>query len=64
MEKYGLIPFSASDNHSGKGQRVLGGMAAETPITDERDFVSRIFAGKMRCIKYDTALGSEGVSVL
>ena len=50
-ENYGLLGFSGSDNHVGEKQKLLGGMAFETPIADERDFVNRVLAGEINIVK-------------
>ena len=42
---YGLIRFSGSDNHVGNLQINLGGMAFDTPLRDEADFITRIMGG-------------------
>lgn len=63
-EKYGLIRFSASDNHICKKLRTLGGMASQTPIKDERDFISRVLNGEMSCIRYDVENGEKGITLL
>ena len=47
-KNYGLLPFAGSDNHAGGDQKKFGGMASETPIKDEADFVSRVKSGEMR----------------
>lgn len=47
-DNYGLIRFAGTDNHVGGARNYLAGMESETPITDEKDFVSRVLAGKMR----------------
>ena len=47
-EQYGLIKFAGSDNHKGGEQMRFGGMESKTPITSERDFINRVFAGEMQ----------------
>lgn len=46
-ENYGLLEFAGSDNHTGAAQTILAGMASETPLADERDFVRRVKCGEM-----------------
>ena len=41
-EHYSLLPFAGSDNHVGEKQPKLAGLAFETPILDEADFVRRV----------------------
>ena len=48
-DRYGLIPFAGSDNHSGPAVKRLAGMETDTPILDERDFIERVKRGEMRC---------------
>ena len=50
-EHYGLLPFAGSDNHSAGAQTRLGGMATDTPITDECDFVKKVLGGKATLFK-------------
>ena len=50
-ESYGLLEFSGSDNHSGAEQKQLGGMAFDTPIADERDFIQRIIGGQGETVR-------------
>lgn len=45
-EKYELIRFAGSDNHRAYDRPRLAGLDFDTPITDEQDFVRRIFAGE------------------
>lgn len=40
--QYGLLPFAGSDNHVGKGQKRLAGIACKEPIVDEADFVNKV----------------------
>ena len=47
-DNYGLIRFGGTDNHVGAARNYLAGMESEAPITDEKDFVSRVLGGKMR----------------
>lgn len=46
-EKYCLLPFAGSDNHSAGGQSLLGGMMSDEPIVDEADFVESVKRGVM-----------------
>lgn len=45
-ESYGLLPFAGSDNHRGAAQKNFGGISFSSPLTGEKDFVSRIKAGE------------------
>ena len=45
---YDLLHFAGTDNHKAGGMRVFGGMESETPITDEQDFIRRVFSGEMK----------------
>ena len=47
---YGLPVFSGSDNHQGGKQKRLGGMQSDTPIKNERDFISRFMNGQLQLI--------------
>ena len=53
-ENYDLIEFAGSDNHRAGAQAILAGMCSETPVNDERDFVSRILDGKMKIFTFDS----------
>lgn len=46
-DSYGLLRFHGTDNHRAGKQVLYGGMASDTPITDEQDFVRRVLAGQM-----------------
>ena len=50
-DSYGLLHFAGSDNHIGGAQQRLGGMATDTPITDECDFVKKVLGGKATLFK-------------
>ena len=50
-DNYGLLPFAGSDNHSGSGQSVLGGIKTASPISDEADFIERIKRGEYDIFK-------------
>ena len=52
---YGLPSFSGSDNHNANKQKYLGGMQSDTPIRDERDFISRYMEGQLFLIREKTA---------
>ena len=43
---YSLLRFSGSDNHVGPSAKMLAGMSFDTPISTEKDFVSRILDGE------------------
>ncbi len=47
-EKYGLLPFAGTDNHSAGRRASYAGMQDETPLKDEADFVKRIKEGRMK----------------
>ena len=47
-ENYGLLRFAGSDNHSGAGQIIRGGMATETPISSVEDFIQRVASGEAK----------------
>lgn len=47
-QKYDLIEFAGSDNHTGSDKKILAGMCSETPIANEADFISRIRNGEMK----------------
>ena len=50
---YELLPFAGSDNHSADKQMHLGGMCSDTPVTDEIDFINRIYNGEMEIFSID-----------
>lgn len=52
-ESYGLLKTAGSDNHSGKGQLHLAGMASKEPLSDEHDFLRRVMSGKMELFTLD-----------
>jgi hypothetical protein len=41
-DSYGLIPFAGTDNHKGMDQPLFSGIAFDTPLKSEEDFVLRI----------------------
>lgn len=45
-ENYGLLRFAGSDNHTGKNQKILGGMATEKRIESVQDFIDMVFSGE------------------
>ena len=45
-EKYGLLKFAGSDNHTGAAVKRLGGMEFYEPVKDEKDFVKKVLAGE------------------
>lgn len=47
-DAYGLVRTAGSDNHHGARQRLLAGMEADTPLSDEADFIRRVLAGEMK----------------
>ena len=51
---YNLPDFSGSDNHNGGMQKILGGMSSDTPIRDERDFISRYYSGELKPIRRES----------
>lgn len=46
-DEYGFCKTAGSDNHIGGKQVKLAGIATETPIYDERDFINRIKSGQV-----------------
>ena len=46
-EKYELLKFAGSDNHSAGRQTHLAGMQSEKPINSEKDFISALKKGKL-----------------
>ena len=48
-EAYGLLRLAGSDNHIADRATHLGGMAFDTPLRDERDFIDRILGGQGQC---------------
>lgn len=51
-KNYALIPFAGTDNHRGGEAVALGGMQSETPVLDERDFVTRVKNGEIKPFSY------------
>ena len=45
-KNYGLLSFAGSDNHSAGKQKLLSGLAFNTPIADEADFIARVKRGE------------------
>lgn len=52
-QNYDLIEFAGSDNHRAGGHPLLAGMCSDTPICDEKDFVSRVLGKKMRVFTFN-----------
>ena len=49
-DKYGLIHFSGSDNHSGSKQNRYGGMQSNVPIVSVEDFIDKVYNGTLSII--------------
>lgn len=47
-DEYSLLKTAGSDNHDGAAQIRLAGMAFDTPLQDEADYIRRIKAGEGR----------------
>ena len=47
QKSYGLLAFAGSDNHAGAARQKLAGLASETPVENEKDFVERVKAEQM-----------------
>lgn len=47
-QNYGLLKIAGSDNHQGSEKKKLAGVCFDTPIEDERDFVSRVLNNEMK----------------
>ncbi len=58
-QKYDLLPFSGTDNHLGIKRPMLGGMASETPLVNEADFIHRVLNGTMELIKQPNPLYTQ-----
>ena len=43
-KNYGLIPFAGSDNHSGAAHPRFGGMATDTLVENEQDFIKKVLS--------------------
>lgn len=52
---YGLPGFSGSDNHRAGAQKIFGGMQAQSPIENERDFIERYLKGELSPISWDSS---------
>ena len=52
-QSYELLPFAGTDNHVGRRQKKLAGVACETPILDEKDFVDRVLNGQIELFTMD-----------
>ena len=53
VKQYELIPFAGSDNHLASGQKLLGGMEADSPVRDVADFIERVKNGEMKPFRRD-----------
>ena len=51
-DNYGLLYFAGSDNHIGSKHARLAGVATETPIVDENDFIERVKSGKIEIFAF------------
>lgn len=47
-DEYKLLKTAGSDNHVGREQTVLAGLAFETPVLSETDFAARVRSGEGR----------------
>lgn len=45
-DEYHLFKTAGSDNHDGKAKQLLAGMAFETPLESEADYIKRIKNGE------------------
>ena len=54
-DSYGLLHFAGSDNHSAGAQTRLGGIATDTPLADEKDFVEKVLKGEASPFRKDLA---------
>ncbi|MBE6600592.1 MAG: histidinol-phosphatase [Ruminococcaceae bacterium] len=50
---FNLIRFAGSDNHKGGRRTLFGGMATDTPIANEREFIDFVLSGKAKPFKKD-----------
>lgn len=50
-KEYGLLTFAGSDNHWAGEATALGGMAFQSPLRSEKDFVARMLAGEGECFR-------------
>lgn len=53
-KSYGLIPFAGTDNHVGAMKDKLAGMCSEVPVSDEADFIKKVFNGEMTIFHCET----------
>lgn len=53
-ENYCLAVTAGTDNHSGGGRTMFGGMEFDTPLTSETDYADRIRSGEGRIFKLNT----------
>ena len=47
-ENYGLLRFAGSDNHTGKSQKLRGGMVTDKPIASVADFIDQVMSGSAK----------------
>lgn len=52
-ESYGFLTIAGSDNHVGSKRPRLAGIAFDTKISDEKDFIDRIFRGEQTLFSLD-----------
>ncbi|MBO4692898.1 MAG: PHP domain-containing protein [Clostridia bacterium] len=52
-EKYGLLGFAGSDNHTAGKQRFLAGMQTERPVNSEKEFVEAVRKGQAEIFTLD-----------
>lgn len=55
-EEYGFAVSAGADNHAGRNIKRLAGVETESPIDNERDFISRVLAGEVRLFTLDNPL--------
>ncbi len=53
-EEYGLLEIAGSDNHIGCDAPLLAGIKTKTPITDEKDFIERVFEKQVKIFQMST----------
>ena len=51
-DNYGLLYFAGSDNHIGSKHARLAGVATDTPIVDENDFIERVKSKKIEIFAF------------
>ncbi len=52
-KSYGLLDFAGTDNHVGCSQKRFAGMASDSPIKDENDFLERVKNGEMTPFSFE-----------